>query len=531
MNTSQINQLRDALHRETQDIEPVGLGVERVVSLGRRRRNRGRAVVAVGAATCVAGFGAALVERGTAGPQQVAVAASAPSGGAATPALEFRVVDGTVAYSSTHFTSPAGVTYELSTAPGTTAQASGAPGQAIYSTTDGQHWTTAAQDGAWITDLAQRDGVLYAVGTAPGAASPADVQYRVGTSHNGGAAWTDADLPFDLTAPSAKVPLFRTSSVHIASGPTATIALLTEDFSPNLDAMVAARTAGHPTVEPRQDADGYALVDMSACQSIKAGIASAPGSANAAVKAIAAVNARAKAGCADAPVLGTITWSDLGLTGPGDLTRQEMLSSTDGTHWSSVPAPSTDSVQQLAADAGGFLLLSYDNTSPVAGPLPTAGTTLLRSADGRTWTKVSTPDVNVQAIADDRIVGEGPAGAVETSTDGGSTWNTTDVSSLLPAGAPASSISSADAGPLGFAVVVSAEDNGNNQVRGHDRLLFSTDGVNWTTSDLAAAGAPAGGYPAQVTVGADHVGVDYEVAGPTPGGPMKITTVLATPKR
>lgn len=34
-----------------------------------------------------------------------------------------------------------------------------------------------------------------------------------------------------------------------------------------------------------------------------------------------------------------------------------------------------------------------------------------------------------------------------------------------------------------------------------------------------------------VTVGADHIGVDYQEAGATTGGPMKITTLLATPER
>src|SRR5579863_6092834 len=109
MNPTQLDQLRDRLRRETQDIHPVGLGVNTVRRRGRRRRNRAHAVVAAGAATCLAGLGVSLMEQGSAAPHQLAVAAQ--SGAAATPALEFRVVDGTVSNSTIHFTTAAGVTY------------------------------------------------------------------------------------------------------------------------------------------------------------------------------------------------------------------------------------------------------------------------------------------------------------------------------------------------------------------------------------------------------------------------------------
>ena len=529
MSTNQIDQLRHALHREAKDIEPVSLGLEHVVSRGRRRRNRGRALVAVGTATCVAGVGVTLLERGSGAPHRVAVAASGQSSAAATPTLEFRAVDGTVSHSTSHFTTAAGVTYALSTAPATDPQSSnpGFPGQAIYSTSDGEHWDTADQGRAWITDLSERGGVLYAIGTAPGAASPADLRYRVGTSHDGGTAWNDTELPFDLSAPSANVSLYRSSSVHIASSPTATVALLTEQFSPNLDAMVAARTAGHPSVEPRQTAAGFSLLDVSACAAAKVKIARKDPTA------LADLKARAGVKCTDPPVLGTITWSDLGLGGPGDLTREEMLVSTDGTHWSSAPAPATTSVRDLSADANGFLLLAGDETPMGSFPgTSPVSSTLLRSTDARVWTKVNTPPgLSVEAIAGERVVAYDPSGKVQTSTDGGNTWNPTDTKALLPAGAPAGSIATVDAGPLGFAVVVAADDRAKAPAASHDYLLFSADGINWTTSDLAADGEPADAYPTQLTVGADHVSVDYEAPGPKPGGPMKTTTLLATPKR
>jgi hypothetical protein len=542
MNPTQLDQLRDQLRAETQDIHPVGLGVNTVRRRGRRRRNRAHAVVAVGAATCIAALGVSVIERGNGAPHQLAVAAQ--SGATATPALEFRVVDGTVANSTTHFTTAAGVTYELSTAPGTTGQGS-VPGQAIYGTSDGEHWTTANQGAAWISDLTERDGVLYAIGTAPGSAA-GDVRYRVGTSHDGGNAWSDTDLPFDLSAPNANVPLSGSAVVHLASGPTATVALLSEQFWPDLSALVAARTPGHPNATTVMTNDGYNIVDPGACMNAgqaptAAGLAAAgqpirlvkPHTlVKGAASPVAVQKVRPAAKCADGPVLGTISWSDIGLHGPGDLTRNQMLLSADGSHWDAVPAPTTGSVSNLVAANDGFLLLAQDNNPSGALQPPSVTTTLLHSTDAHVWTPVNTPaGLNVLAIAGDSIMGVNATGTdMQTSTDSGTTWNTTAISALLPAGTPASSLTASDVGPLGFAALITTDPNANNQTRGHDDLLFSVDGLDWTATDLATVGEPSTGYPTQVTVGADHLSVDYELGSPTPAGPATITTLLATPK-
>jgi hypothetical protein len=513
----QTDELRDALRREIQHIEPVGLGVETVQRRGRGRRNRGRAVVAVATVTCVAGLGVAVTHHQGA-QQQLAVAAQ--SGSATAPTLEFRAVPGAVSYTSTHFTTPGGVTYQLSTAPGT-ASTPDAPDQAIYSTSDGEHWTTANQQKSWIADLTERDGVLYAVGSAPGATAN-DVAYRLATSHDGGQAWTESDLPFDVTAPNATVALTKSASVQVARGSSTSIALLTENYWPNLDALVAERTAGHPNVTTRQTNAGFDIIDLSQCIAAKTGI---PAKAT-------SLEAPARAQCADPRVLGTITWSQIGLTSASDLRHEQMLVSTDGTHWDTATAPAATFVRDLVATSDGFLLLAENNTDPVDGSQPMTMTTLLHSTDARNWTTVPTPgNLNVEAIAGDRVLGVDGSGTVQTSTDGGQTWQATSIGSRLPAGAPAAGVNAADAGPLGFAVLATADATPTDNNPGHDYLLFSTDGITWSTSDLAAIGEPAASNPIQVTVGADHVSVDYESTAAQPTGPLAITTLLGTPKR
>jgi hypothetical protein len=511
-----LAELRAALHRDAEHCEPIGLGAETVQRRGRRRRNRGRSAIAVCSALCLGAAGVTALHHQVGGTH---VAVGTRPGSDPAPTLDFRVVNGSVDGGSMHFTSADGLTYELSTAPGSAGSADADPGQAIYTTRDGEHWTTAAQDKPWIADLTEGGGVLYAIGTAPGA-SASDVKYHLATSHDGGQAWSNTDLPFSVTAPSATVTLSQSSSVQVARGASTTAALLTEQFWPDLDPVVAAHYPGNTHVGTRQTADGFAMLDLSKCVDAKARVVT--GSAKSHALALAS-------GCKNPPVLGTIPWSELGLSGPDDLVRTQMLVSSDGTNWTTASAPDGVVVRDLAATDNGFLLLADSAVSDGGNP---PATRVYRSTDANQWTAVSTPPgLNVQAIADDDIVGTDSAGNVETSTDAGASWSTTSISAQLPAGSPAATVAGIDAGPLGFAVLVNADANPNDQVPGHDYLLFSTDGVSWNTTDLAAQGAPTGAYLASVTVGADHVAVDYESSGTAADPLTKLTTLLGTPQR
>jgi hypothetical protein len=263
------------------------------------------------------------------------------------------------------------------------------------------------------------------------------------------------------------------------------------------------------------------MVDLSQCAGMKVSQGTDP----------AALKAGRAQKCADPPVLGTITWSELGLTGASDLRHEQMLVSTDGTHWDTTTAPATSYVRDLVATNDGFLLLTENTTDPGSAAKPASPTTLLHSTDARNWTPVATPaGLDVQTIAGDQVLGVDAAGVIQTSSDGGTTWQATSIASKLPAGAPAPQVTASDAGPLGFAVLVTADAKPNDNTPGPEYLLFSTDGNSWSTTDLATVGEPAGSYPAQLTVGADHVSIDYQ-APPVANGRPVMTTLLATPKR
>ncbi len=523
MNPTQLDQLRDALRRETEQLQPVGMGVEDVKRRGSRRRNRGRALVAVAIVTCLAGAGVALSHR-SGGKHVIDIAGQTST---PPPALQLRVVDGEIGF-ATHFTSSDGVTYALSTAPGVASNPA-QPGQAIYSTTDGEQWAVADQGQPWISDLTAGNGVLYAIGTAPGAGVN-DINYRIGTSTDGGHEWSDTNLPFDGSAPRATVSLSHSTSVQLARSASATVALLTEQFSPNLDAMIAQRTPGHENVSINQTADGFQLLDLGACIAAKQGVGGRLGSVTATTTARGDPRGVTEGTCTNPPALATITWSDIGLSSGADLIRQQILVSTDGTHWDHGTAPGTGLVTDLVASGDGFLLLADTGRQLDGLVVPAMETTLMQSTDARTWTNVSTPTgLGVQAISGDRIIAVDGDGVIQASNDGGTTWTATNAKAQLPAASAAGTVLTGDAGPLGFAAVVNG--NAGPATHAHGYLLFSTDGITWSTSDLAIMGTPTDAWPSQVIVGADHVAVDFQGPPGTPNTPAKITTVLATPKR
>ncbi|MGH8911520.1 MAG: hypothetical protein ACRDVD_03335 [Acidimicrobiia bacterium] len=92
-----------------------------------------------------------------------------------------------------------GIMYALSTAPGVRWEQfpNGNLPEAIYASSDGVSWTSHPTNGNWINSIAASSGLLYAVGTAPGAQADS-VTLQVGTSSDLGATFTTTALPFEV---------------------------------------------------------------------------------------------------------------------------------------------------------------------------------------------------------------------------------------------------------------------------------------------------------------------------------------------
>lgn len=89
-----------------------------------------------------------------------------------------------------------GVLYSLSTAPGARFEdfPNGDIPKAIYTSTDGRDWTAHPVGGSWVSAIAARDGLLYAVGTGAGAEADS-VALRIEVSHDQGQTFEGTEIP------------------------------------------------------------------------------------------------------------------------------------------------------------------------------------------------------------------------------------------------------------------------------------------------------------------------------------------------
>ena len=498
--------LRDALQRDAADLVPVGRGPDHARRRAFRRKRRIQSgVVVIGAAGLV-GSSLAVIETRPSGHGPRIATQTAPP----TSDLVWRTVDGTVLIQGRQFTTSDGVTYALSTAPGTKPLADGVGPQELYATHDGVSWThTSLGPTPWVADIAESKGVLYAVGTGPGAQAGATV-YRLSTSTDGGAHWNDGSVPVEFKTPSSTVPIALATRVMVARGPHTTVVMAKASYWPNLSSVLGSEANYNATV------DGVQILDSSSCKSDK------NGGPNCTYR-----------------VVSTRPWSDFGISDPAALHQQEAFVRDDGGSWQRVSLPTdfTTTVLDVTATSNGFLMAEQAYGSTTTAGL--GAVQLWSSSDGRSWSRLAgaVPRFDSVAISGDRIVGtDSVSSSVVVSNDGGSTWIATDnIAALLPSGGelqPFGPISTgtSDAGPLGYAVVVRTNGPGG----AHTYLLHSGDGAAWKVTDLGAEGAPSKDGVVSVTVGADHIDVSYEVAASrsADGAPesYKLVELLGTPK-
>jgi hypothetical protein len=506
--------LRDALRADAAELEPVGPGPDDARRRAFRRKRRMQSgVVALSAAALVGGTLGFIETRSPghgAGPRVQAQ----PEPDVPAPDLAWRTVDGTVLVNGPEFTSASGVTYALSTAPGSKPNNSGiAEPQELYTSNDGVAWTHASLGATpWVADLAESNGVLYAVGTGPGSAGSID--YNVATSSDNGAHWRETPLPVDFTPPHASVPLTASRTVHIARGAHTTVAMANVNYWPDVTEVIGADTAYTAT------AAGVEILGKASCLKRTPITEQAASGAN-------------SDPCQQA-VTSTRPWSDFGVTDPSALHQQQALVQDDGGSWTKVDLPSDADawVQDVTATSNGFLMVKQVSLQTASGGR--SETQLWSSSDGRSWARLASavPPIDSVSISGDRIVGsDSTTRAIYASGDAGATWTATeDVRALLPSGSVVEpGMVSAYAGPLGYvAVITTGKDNPEGTY-----LLNSNRGTAWKVTDLGAVGAPAKGFVSSVSVGKDHIAVSFSVGnGTQPDGSTssKLVELVGTPK-
>lgn len=495
-------------HRLDAAVPPVpgARGPDAAAARGRARRRNRRAVLASVAAIAV------VVAATQTVPDDPARTELATASGQVhvdpSLQLDWTVTDDGLSMVTGH--SAGDALYALSTAPRTRPQdhPDGDVPRAMYRLGEDGRWAPIPLEGddPALSQVTQRGDVLYALST--GAIAGADGAPLGSVSSDGGQSWSS--MPLQVAAPPSPDVAWTVSyTLDLAATAEHTVALVgarigipVRDLFPELQ---------HDDPERSDEAALSTLVDGRGVHLVEA---EEDGSAG--------------------PVVRTVPWSDLGVTGPDDIAPQRWAYVADGDTWTEVRPPVTATSPEggsteLAAVGDRFLLTHAEWHRD-----GTATTTALRSTDGRTWAPIPVPGAGqLLAVADAMVhVGltPGPDGTpreaqLQVSRDGGTTWGPLDLGAIDPSLADLEQpYAHAAAGPLGIAVVVGDAEGPATT------LLYSPDASAWTVADLAEV-APHGTWFGEVLVGADRLVVLGHTLEGEPGSPTRSATLTAVPRR
>jgi hypothetical protein len=577
------SQLRRELHELGDHVPVRGRGPSAVRRTATRRRRRHQLAGVTVTVTLVGATTASVIATRDRG-EQALVNAGSPAvsdvAPASAPPFDWRVLDehSAVGDGPAVVTGADGTLYELSTAPG--AQAPPAddgtytpPPQALYSSTDGTTWTQHAVDQLWIGALAEQDGVLYAVGTAPSTAAVGGIAAVTARSTDGGATWTPTPLPLALGTDPSGVRTYLGQSVA-ATGPAGVVAAATTWSDVDVASLLPAGTLddGYGTTADGVDVYGPvtdpAEIQQQACPpgwtaslvpATDAGSAVEANGQKAAVPVPVAVLDRQLAvglrpsasgqivSCASpdpgvepllAPVPAHVVahhpWTELGVDPPAGArvgrSAVHLFVAADGRSFEEVAVPfASASDVQVLATADGYVALAQT----FVGDGDAKGSQTLaawRSTDGRTWTPIAAPaltDVSSVAgagIVDGALVVVDGGGRILRSTDGG-TWTATDLTAALGSSVPAGAtvqVTVAGVGPAGVVASADVVTPPALQPITHDGVTLTIHGDTLTITDAATGAVLADGVAAYApsadgTVRVDPVGGDIVVLDPATG--------------
>jgi hypothetical protein len=523
LDTDLAARLRHDLHERSAHLPTRGSGPAAARRAGLRRRRR-RQLTSVTVTVSIVGAATASV-LATRGPDDEGIVAGgagfAEQAAASEPPFDWSVLDGQSEIGDLSVYEPAtgvvtgadGTLYALSTAPGVTPIPPGTdwvpPDQSLYVSGDGTTWQERPLGDLRITALAERDGVLYAVGTAPSTAAVDGVAAVAAWSSDGGASWARATLPLDLDAGDDGSSTGITST-SVASGPAGVVAAVStwtnldieRHFPPGTEAPYGWATTedgvdiyGPPPVPTAEQAQAQCpeawtaevldVADLAATDRTPVPEAIPADSAEARAVSIEAARGTTKVVTCTAPdgrgepivvrdpgpsaVATHLAWAELGIDpalGAG-LVRPtvRIFVAADGPRFEEVAVPFADNAHgaELLATADGYVAVVTQPSSIDPNAQPATTVTAWRSADGRTWNPLAAPALNelswvvAAGIHDGAlVVVDSQPGRVLRSADG-VTWTSTSVADALadtvPAGADVQ-VSSAAIGPAGLALAV-----------------------------------------------------------------------------
>ncbi|HEX2153909.1 MAG TPA: hypothetical protein VHL52_08020 [Acidimicrobiia bacterium] len=361
-----------------------------------------------------------------------------------------------------------GVLFALSTAPGARWEnfPNGNIPQAIYTSTDGSTWASHPVGGSWVSAIAAADGLLYAVGTAPGAEADS-VAVQVGISEDQGDTFESVTLPIQRTGPG----VFDTDVIAAGDG---VLALAMSRTSLDPASLLPAGTLDG-TVEPVILEEGIAVVPIDAAE--RAYETCFGGDAARCQEVI------------DHDATFYASWDELGVEAEnvafGETVEYSAFWAGNGRDFDEVDYPFPDGFVEQVFQVG---------RGAVAAVSTQAGTQLFASDDARNWRRVAA-DVPVGFVRSAGLTADGvvvvsqpPNGqgvSVFRAPDLSGPWAEVSVADLLPEalkGQNAVWIGAAAVGEGGVAVSLSIEqavpvDRGGNPISQLADEFLGRDGV------------------------------------------------------
>lgn len=537
--------IRSQLHDRTVTIPLPVDGPDRAMARSRQRDHRRRAAVAI-ATVAVLGLGTVGIVQARSGPDGVQVASQGIAGLQDLGPLELSWHGTPGGVSSYQLeggaVSGSGALYRLSTAPGTDSRdvSDGNVPSALYRLADDGTWevVSSGADLPEFADLGASGDLLYGMSTSP-VSGGVGYEAVLSTSADGGASW-QSSTTLSIDPPSDVVDWGTAATLQVEGSGDRAVALMSMSFHLP-DAVIASSLAAqgietHGTEDlwryrVVEGVDGFTILAPPAEGADPSG---APPATTPLDEKVDEKGQRAADIAGSNPateVIGVIPWSDLGLTGPGDLAVRTQLLVRDGDAWNPVDPDqaSLEGLQVYTLDVLGSQFVIEGWTS---GDGDSSTPHTLVSNDGADWREVSAP-------ADSRrILGVGSAwvavstsggNKVQVSLDQGASWQEIDLGSVDPRLADAS-LGNAQAGPLGLAV-------DTHGPQGETPYLVTTrDLVHWTVTPISEVFGPTDGPLAvsSLLVGTDRIvvtgqGFWDELTDPT--AVPEVVTAVGTPTR
>jgi hypothetical protein len=508
-----------------------------VVTARRRTARRRRALAGVTAFTLVVSATAAvrLTESSEDGGVPLAASGGARQGKVG---VTWQRVDPKTTLGMARGFSDGSPIYALSTAPGERESRAGRPlSRVVWKSADGVEWTPASTLGPdlYLSDLANRDNRVYAVGTSPTSSAPStpgtpakltSADLVVGWSDDDARTWQKQTLPLDLKSVPTRTGFV--SDVEVASGPSGVLAVAVLSAQLEVPALLPAGVTapnGWATTdtgvdlvgpvrsnpcpdgfkqEKHEQPEGSHEVTPTWCSNGDKGVTITPQDARG--------------------VTAHYTWEQLGVEGDvlHAVRRQAVafFARSGSTDFQRVALPDLPNVSFLSVGATdrGFDLVAAagDRYGRQPGRL-----TLLQSTDGRTWTKGSPPDDDHWVSAVGTVKGRtamvtgNDTGGGFTMADGAGGWSTVSWDELFDddvlQGRHAFG-GTAAIGPFGIVVsVVLSPPEGGNEKQLSSRLLVSRDGEVWEDISLDDLVGQAKAAVHRITMAGDKVVVAASV--------------------